>query len=354
MNMRTLVWIGIFALSCGPAFLRGESVPDTPENRERRTAEAIAEALAQKYGHAMPQVAYIPALALWGRLWLAEIQNKQPARDEVVKLAIAAPEPKEWSGPAVAGHLIFAAIGDRNRVLKAAALGLDEKGDPRDHLENWGGMSDSVFMDCPLLTAAGRLTEEDRYFTAAANHLFFLEENLMRKSGIYDHSKKCQAAWGRGNGFPALGVALMLTEFPSDHPDRKDLEDSFREHLEALSKHQDANGMWHQIIDRPESYPEFTCTCMIAFAMQRGVRLKLLDQKIYQPMVDRAWTAIKRRIHLDGEAVEGVCPSTGALATLEDYLKRPEVNGRDERGGAMALMFALEKLSAEKGLGGEE
>lgn len=323
------------------------------EARENRSALELAEALAQRYGHAMPQVTYIPALALWGRLWLAEIEEKAGVRDEVLKIVEAVPVPKEWSGPVVAGHLIFAALGDRERVLQAAAEGLDESGEPLDHLENWGGMSDSVFMGCPLLTAAGRLMAEDRYFTAAANHLFFTEEALMRDDGIYDHSKKCRAAWGRGNGFPALGLALALTEFPDTHRDYKDVAASFTEHLTALVKHQDAEGMWRQVIDHPESEPEFTATCMIGFAMQRGVRLGCLEKETFQPPADRAWTAIKRRIHLDGESLEGVCPSTGALPALEDYLNRKLGSGRDERGGAMALFFAVERFASEMGVEAE-
>lgn len=346
--MMARIWFGVCWMALPGAGLTGGQIGADLGAREKRTALEVAEVLSQRYGHSMPQVTYIPALALWGRLWLAEITQKAGVNEDVLKIVQAAPEPKEWSGPVVAGHLVFAALGERDRVLQAAALGLDEKGEPRDHLENTGGLSDSVFMACPLLTSAGRLSEEDRYFTAAANHLFHMEEFWMREDGLYNHSKKCNAAWGRGNGFPALGLALMLTEFPSTHPDHGDVVASFKEHLTALAKHQDASGMWHQVIDHPESYPEFTCTCMIGFAMQRGVRLKLLDAATFQPLADRAWAAIKRRIHLDGEFLEGVCPSTGGMPALEDYLKRPEGNGRDERGGAMALLFAVERLAWER------
>lgn len=343
-------WMGMTAcLALTPDRAGAQAVPDSVEAREKRSALEVAQSLSRKYGQALPQVTYIPALALWGRLWLAEIQEQAGVREEIAKLVEAAPRPSEWSGPVVAGHLIHAVLGDRERVLQAAALGLDENGEPRPHLENSGGMSDSVFMDCPLLTAAGRLTEEDRFFTAAANHLFFMEDTCLREDGLYNHSQKCQAAWGRGNGFPAMGLALVLTEFSATHPDHPSVTASFTEHLTALAKHQDAGGMWHQVIDRPDSYAEFTCTCMIGFAAQRGVRLDILEKSVFQPLADRAWTAIRRRIHLDGETVEGVCPSTGALPTLEDYLKRPAHQGRDDRGGAMALMFAVERLAWEKG-----
>jgi hypothetical protein len=42
-----------------------------------------------------------------------------------------------------------------------------------------------------------------------------------------------------------------------------------------------------------------------------------------------------------------VCTGTGKQKTLEDYFKRPAINGRDDRGGAMGLLFAVELLAAE-------
>ncbi len=40
--------------------------------------------------------------------------------------------------------------------------------------------------------------------------------------------------------------------------------------------------------------------------------------------------------------VADVCSGTGAGPTREYYLNRPVVNGADDRGGAMALLAALE------------
>ena len=118
--------------------------------------------------------------------------------------------------------------------------------------------------------------------------------------------------------------------------------------MAALKPHQDAKtGCWHQVIDHPESYDEYSCTCMIGFAMQRGIRRGWLAKDEYQPCVDRAWRAIKERTSADGKLVN-VCTGTGKQKTLQDYFDRPAINGRDDRGGAMGLMFAAELLAAEK------
>ena len=135
----------------------------------------------------------------------------------------------------------------------------------------------------------------------------------------------------------------MLEVWPEDHPARKQLLVEYKAHIAALLKHQDYTGTWHQVIDGPESYREFSCTCMIGFAMATGVRHGWLDAKTYQPAIDRAWIAVKARTSDSGEFVD-VCTGTGKQKSLRDYYDREAINGRDARGGAMLLMFASERL----------
>jgi rhamnogalacturonyl hydrolase YesR len=206
-------------------------------------------------------------------------------------------------------------------------------------------MSDAVFMAGPILAATGNLTGERKYFDAAATHFASMRKLCLREDGIYRHSPLCEAAWGRGNGFPALGVAWALSEWPDDNPAKKELIGQFQKHMAALKPHQDAKtGCWHQVIDHPESYDEYSCTCMIGWAMQRGIRRGWLAKDEYQPCVDQAWRAIKERTSPDGKLVN-VCTGTGKQKTLQDYFDRPAINGLDDRGGAMGMMFAVELLA---------
>src|SRR6185369_14788272 len=122
--------------------------------------------------------------------------------------------------------------------------------------------------------------------------------------------------------FPALGLALTLTNLPTDHPDNPALLASFQAHMKALSRYQDVNGMFLEVIDYPGAYPEYSATAMIATAMLRGVRRGWLDASVYQPIVDRAWRAILIRTASDGRLFD-VAESTGTRGlTLEDYLRR--------------------------------
>ena len=75
--------------------------------------------------------------------------------------------------------------------------------------------------------------------------------------------------------------------------------------------------------------------------MARGVRLGWIDRATYEPVIDRGWSAVAARVNADG-TVKDVCSGTGAQPTREYYLTRPAVNGADDRGGAMALLAAIE------------
>ena len=138
---------------------------------------------------------------------------------------------------------------------------------------------------------------------------------------------------GRGNGFPALGLCWSLDELPESSPVRDELLAAHRAHLTALLPHQDASGCWHQVIDRPESYREFTATAMITYALRRGIRAGRLAADAFGPPAERAWEALKHRIATDGTLID-VCAGTGKQKSLRDYYDRPAILGRDDRGGA--------------------
>jgi rhamnogalacturonyl hydrolase YesR len=317
------------------------------ERRLARSPRALAEELARVYGRQFSEPNYIAAMAVVSRLRLGE-------RDDVAGLVApfldgtrdSFAKPSQSS---LASHLLFfeyaRRTGDeraKGLVLRAAASGFTDAGGLREFMPLNGGWSDSLFMDVPVLAMAGALTGERRYFDMAARHVAFMQRIVLRPDGLYRHQASAEAAWGRGNAFPALGLALTLSEFPADHAEYPRLLASFRAHMTALARVQDENGMWRNVVDRPGAYPEYSATAMIAAAMQRGLRRGWLDRATYEPLVQRAWRAILARTGADGMLVD-VCESTGTRGlTDEGYLRRAAILGRDDRGGGMAMFLATE------------
>ena len=327
------------------------------DRRRMRTPRAFAEQLARVYGQDFAQPNYIAAMAIIGRLRLGEQAAVAPliapyldgTRDSFAKP----------SQSALAAHLLFfefARAGGPEGpplremqeranalVLRAAASGFTESGELREFMPLHGGWSDSLFMDVPILAKAGALSGDRRYFDMAARHAAFMQRIVLRPDGLYRHQVSAEAAWGRGNAFPALGMALTLSDFPADHPAYPSLLASFQRHMAALARHQDENGMWRNVIDRPGAYSEYSATAMIATAMLRGIRRGWLDGAAYQPLVDSAWRAILARTTIDGRIVDAA-ESTGTRGlTDNDYLRRAAILGRDDRSGGMAMFFATER-----------
>jgi rhamnogalacturonyl hydrolase YesR len=133
---------------------------------------------------------------------------------------------------------------------------------------------------------------------------------------------------------------------PRDYEGRDEIMKILRSHLTTLLAHQDPTGAWHQVIDAPESYRELTSTCMIGVAMLRGIRQGWLERARFQPAIERAWYAVRTRVALDGGLVD-VCTGTGKQRNLRDYLDRTAILARDPRGGAMALLFAVEMAESQ-------
>jgi rhamnogalacturonyl hydrolase YesR len=327
--------------------IRASEARQELERRRTRTPRALGEELGRVYGRDFKSPNYIAAMAIISRLRLGQ------AADVAVLLAPYLDNSQDSfarpSQSSLAAHMVFFELAQRTSderavtlVRRAADSGFTEAGELREFMPLHGGWSDSLFMDIPILAKAGALTGERRYFDMAARHFEFMQKIVRRPDGLYRHQASTDAAWGRGNAFPALGLALTLSEMPKDHPAYDRMLTSFRQHMSALSRFQDENGMWRNVIDRPGAYPEYSATAMIATALVRGIRYGWLDRAMYQPLVDRAWNAILQRTGSDGRLVD-VCESTGTRGlTEEGYLHRAALLGRDERGGGMAMLFATE------------
>ena len=228
--------------------------------------------------------------------------------------------------------------GDGDAAARLAAEGValaraeDAPGVPR-HGSGW---SDDFFLGTIAAVRAG----DPEGLAAAVRLVTTYAARLQQPDGLFHHDAGAPAAWGRGNGFGALGLSELLTVLPADHPERGAVLDIHRRHLAAMRARQAPDGMWRQVVDEPGSYRETSVTAMTLTAMARGLRRGWLDES-YRPVVDRAWRALLAHVRGDGTLVD-VCIGTGAGPTRRYYLDRPAVNGADDRGGAMALGAALE------------
>jgi unsaturated rhamnogalacturonyl hydrolase len=319
------------------------------ERRRARSPRQLAVELATQYGRDFDQPWYIGAIALIARARLGDTADVQRLAEPYLdgrKDSLAHP-----SELVLGGHILFTELARRTGdpryvaiVRKVADLGFDSSGQMLEAMPYNGQFSDAVFMGTVILAQAGALTAEKRYFDMADRHLRFMEKLDLRPDGLYRHQPATDAAWGRGNAFAALGLALTVAELPHEHPGYAHALQSYKALMAALLPFQTHDGLWRNVIDHPGAYPEFSATAMIGFALQRGLENGWITGPRYRQAVDHAWLAVNSRSSASGTFID-VCESTQRMSSLEQYLQRAAILGRDARGGAMAMLFATELMN---------
>ena len=325
--------------------------------RVRRDPIDIARVLARRYPET-GSISYIPAVAWVNTLHLAAVTGDAALRAKVIEqLRPWLVDGRTLFGDriqltSVAGTIVFAdlaAAAENPAGPRAdqAAIPLADEGARLAAAEKspglaqyGGGWTDDMFMATAVLARTGRWRNRAQDFDTAARLLTAYAARLQREDGLFNHALDGPAAWGRGNGFAAMGLTETLTALPSDHPQRAGILAIYRRQMAAAQAHQAPDGMWREVIDEPGAYREETATAMLMTAMARGVRLEWIDGS-YRPAVERAWRALAAHVRDDGTVVD-VCASTGSGPTLKYYLDRPAITGADDRGGAMALLASME------------
>jgi unsaturated rhamnogalacturonyl hydrolase len=152
-------------------------------------------------------------------------------------------------------------------------------------------------------------------------HLFDERAGLMYHDWYSDTGRPGVAFWGRANGWALMAQVELLDRLPPDHPARDTLVALFRRHVAGLARYQDTTGLWHQLLDRDDSYLETSASAMFTYAIARGVQRGYLDPG-YAVVARRGWKGVLSRIRPDGE-IEGTCTGTGVSDDLANYYRRP-------------------------------
>jgi rhamnogalacturonyl hydrolase YesR len=195
-----------------------------------------------------------------------------------------------------------------------------------------------MYMLTILQLEAYRDTGDKKYLDRDATEMAAYLEKLQQPNGLFYHAPDVPFYWGRGDGWVAAGMAEMLRELPPDHPQRKKIFDSYQKMMAALLKYQGKDGMWRQLIDHDEAWPESSGSAMFTFALITGVKYGWLDAATYGPAARRAWIAVAGYID-QNQNITSVCQGTGKKNDYEYYMERKRITG-DFHGQAPVLWAA--------------
>jgi len=197
---------------------------------------------------------------------------------------------------------------------------------------------DDMYMLTILELEAHRATGDAKYMDRAALEMVAYLDKLQQANGLFYHAPDVPFFWGRGDGWVAAGMAEMLRDLPANHPQRARIMKGYTAMMAALLKYQGKDGMWRQLIDHDEAWPESSSSAMFTFAMITGVKNGWLDANTYGPAARRAWIAVVGYVDQNND-VTSVCEGTNKQNDLNYYLQRKRRTG-DFHGQAPVLWAA--------------
>lgn len=224
------------------------------------------------------------------------------------------------------------------------------------HFHNMTMWADDLYMSVPFLVRYSQFTGDQKYLDDAANQffgfkkrLFMPEEKIM--SHVYDfkYDSKTNVPWGRGNGWVVFSMTELLEVLPEDHPKRNDLIEFLNTLCEGYLALQDDEGMWHQVLNDHESYPETSCTSMFIYAFSRGIRFDWLkNPEKYVKAIYKAWKGISKTSVDSNGNVYGVCRGS-EFSFIADYYKYElGWNLNDTHGTGIVMLAGIEVIRLNK------
>ena len=141
----------------------------------------------------------------------------------------------------------------------------------------------------------------------------------------------------------------LLEVLPEDHPKRNDLIEFLNTLCEGYLALQDDEGMWHQVLNDHESYPETSCTSMFIYAFSRGIRFGWLkNPEKYVKAIYKAWEGISKTSVDSNGNVYGVCRGS-EFSFIADYYKYElGWNLNDTHGTGIVMLAGIEVIRLNK------
>ncbi len=190
---------------------------------------------------------------------------------------------------------------------------------------------DDMFMGIPPVAWYSVIAgdEQSRYQAEAvrqvlqfAQRMWVPEKNLFRHGWVEGMAEHPAYHWGRANGWALLTLCEVLDVLPEDYPQRNEIMTLYCNHVRRLAALQSGKGLWHQLLDRSDSYLETSATAIYAYCIAHGINKGWLDAMTYGPVAMLAWNAITTQIDAQGR-VGGTCVGTGMAFDPAFYYHRP-------------------------------
>ncbi len=189
--------------------------------------------------------------------------------------------------------------------------------------------ADDMYMSIPALAEMGRLTGERAYFDDAVANVMGMSSRMFNPQlGLYTHGWHANHPdaprfyWARANGWAVLAMSDLLDVLPKDHPGYPKVLAQLRASLKGIAELQSGSGLWHQMIDRNDSYLETSASAIFTYVFAHAVNEGWVSPTTYGSIAQTGWNALSTRITALGQ-VEGTCVGTTLAGDMVYYYNRP-------------------------------
>ncbi len=201
--------------------------------------------------------------------------------------------------------------------------------------------ADTLFMAAYFLLRVGVKLNDKEIIDDALNqyywHINYLQDS---KTSLWYHgynniNKDHMSGfyWGRANAWAAYTMSRVGKTLPEAYlyPQFMDIDCALRDQLAAVKVLQDEDGLWHTILDDPESYGEVSATAGIAAAMVTS------GNPLHSKYAQKALDAVLANISEDGKVLN----VSGGTAVMNDREGYRNIPNRWIQGWGQGLALAL-------------
>lgn len=148
-----------------------------------------------------------------------------------------------------------------------------------------------------------------------------------------------------------MAFVELLNELPENHPRRPVVMQLFKSHVDALVRMQSGSGLWHQLLDRNDSFLETSASAMFTFSIAHAINKGWLDATAYGPVAIQGWKAVSAKVNEKGQ-VEGTSAGTSVAFDAAFYYNRPVGTGPHGYGSVLLAGAAMYQLLKTKNFEG--
>lgn len=222
---------------------------------------------------------------------------------------------------------------------------------------------DGLYMISPFIAKYAAKFDKPEYFDTVALQVTNMYENMRDENGLLLHgwcedkrvpwakseTGLSETVWARSCGWVTVAIADILDYLPKTHEKYDYIVEIQNNLLEAISRYQDSEGLWHQVLDkpeRPENPQESSASCLFMYSAAKGMRNGYLKAD-YSEMIEKGLDGILNNViktDENGKTIiskicAGLCIVTGEY---DHYINNAEYVDNDSHGTGVFIQMCAE------------